>query len=79
MKGLVTNFKNEFQEILDRLQAMKDERGNMLYAVDWKVLNARLHGGAPHNRERVLVVGILKSIQRHELKWPSEVAAPGGT
>ena len=77
VKGLVTVFKHEFAEILDMLQNIKDSRGNTVYAIDWKVLNAREHGGAPHNRERVFIVGIRNNIQNHKLMWPSLVASSG--
>lgn len=46
-----------FTWMLDRLELMhEDEDGLSCYRVEYKVLNARMHGGLPHERARLFIV-----------------------
>ncbi len=54
-------------------QELRDACGQKLYSVEWKVLNARKHGGLPQNRERLFIAGIQHQRQRGQMGWPAEV------
>jgi DNA-cytosine methyltransferase len=71
--GLLTRFPEVMKDILSGLLAMTDAKGGKLYDVTWRKLNCCKHGGLPQNRERIFIVGLLRSAQVHATQWPSEV------
>ena len=71
--GLVTQHPSTFLAILQLLGGIIDpSTGRAAYTVEWRVLNARVHGGLPQNRRRVFIVGFLTSRRVKRLVWPSE-------
>jgi DNA (cytosine-5)-methyltransferase 1 len=63
VRGLTTiDGGNVFQYILKQLENIKK------YDIYWKVLNTKDYG-IPQNRERIFIIGILKS-QRQPFEWP---------
>ena len=74
VKGIVQKpHKALFEEVLKILVGIKDAHGNQAYDVSWKVLNARLHGGLPQNRERVFVAGVRLDHKVSPMIWPGEI------
>ena len=72
--GLLHQHMDMLLAILEALADIKDDNSQPCYVITWKILNARLHGGLPHNRERLFMVGMLRSAQKSQLTWPSEAA-----
>ena len=72
VKGLLVMHATTMALILQLATRMKDERGQQLYAVEWKCLNARLHAGSPHNRERIFIVMTLLSARAKVIAWPEQ-------
>lgn len=71
--GLVEQHPDVMLSAIEELQAMKDDLGRQLYSIKWSVLNPRLHGGVPQNRERIFIVGIRRDVKKAEMKWPGEM------
>jgi DNA-cytosine methyltransferase len=71
VRGLVTEHKQDFDQILTRLRALNRES----YYVSWRVLNTEQHG-IPQHRERVYILGILKTATagKPKFKWPAPLA-----
>ena len=64
VKGLVGHDGGHtFQVILRTLE-------DLGYTVYHKVLNSKIHGGIPHNRERIFIVGFLAD---RGFKWPEPI------
>lgn len=59
--------KETLQIILELLAAFK------IYAVEWKVLENSEVGFLPQHRDRLFIVGVLKSALTRPLAWPSKV------
>ncbi len=67
VKGLISIENGHFfNDILKKLETLKD------YDIAHKVLNTR-HYGIPQNRERLFIVGILKSELKCPFTWPINV------
>ena len=66
VRGLVTQHKRTFALILEKLKSINDKA----YIVGNQVLNTRDHG-LPQNRERVFIVGLLRSaLVAPRFRWP---------
>ena len=72
--GLFHQHLDMLLAIIEALTDITDDNSLPCYSISWRILNARLHGGLPHNRERLFVVGTKKSVQKCPLTWPSEAA-----
>ena len=73
VRGLVDRHCATFCEIVDILAGIKNRGSQPTYDVSWRILNTRLHGGLPQNRERVFVAGVRRDCQVCPMKWPSEI------
>lgn len=72
VKGLLDRHKDILEEVLEALVNIKDPAtGAGAYHVTWKVLNARIHGGLPQNRERIFIVLILKTAKVGQFTFPA--------
>jgi len=68
VKGLLSITQGEtFKVMLAELEALK------IYKIYWKVLNTCDYG-IPQSRKRVFIVGIRKTRQKREFKWPLPIA-----
>lgn len=68
VKNLVTHDNgNTFKVILETLQAEG-------YHVKYQVLNAKIHGGIPQNRERIFIVGFRSEEQYKKFSFPEPIA-----
>ena len=65
--GLVRIHWDTFYEIL---MLLTEGLGNS-YLVEWKVLDCNEYGNIPQHRERVFIIGILRSRQSSPLVWPN--------
>ena len=72
VKGLWDQHKATLLLILELLCGLTCARGRKLYQVSWKILNCRLHGGLPQNRERLFIAGVRKDVLTSEMAWPEE-------
>ena len=73
-------FQRPFEDFVEKLIAIKDGGDKQAYDISWKVLSAMYHGGLPHRRRRLYLVGILRSKQVSAFKFPRELkhVAPWG-
>lgn len=69
VKGLINHEGGKtMATVMSELRGIKDNRAEA-YEVTYKVLNTLEHG-VPQNRERVYIIGILKSCKRFDFEWP---------
>lgn len=70
VKGLLSiDNGNTFKEIISSLKGIKKNK-NLIYNVDWKVLNTKDYG-IPQSRDRVFIVGISKEYD-FDFEWPKK-------
>ena len=58
--GMLTSHKDVLANVLQLLSHIQEASGKVAYDISWKTLNARSHGGLPHNRERLCIAGVRK-------------------
>lgn len=73
VRGLLDRHKDIFFVVLKFLTDIKADSGKPFYSVTWNVLNARLHGGLPQNRERIFVAGVRCDCQVSPMQWPGQI------
>ena len=49
-----------------------DMQRAMRYDISWKVLETSETTRLPQHRHRVFIVGVLKSKQAHDMRWPAK-------
>ena len=59
-----------FQDIMHQLSNIRGPAGNQVYMVTYKLLNSRLHGLVPQQRQRVYIVGIKLKHYKGNFRWP---------
>lgn len=64
--------KPAFRRFLKPLRTLADASG-AVYSVKYKVLNTKIHGGIPQNRERVYVVGLRRDVASREFRFPPPI------
>ncbi|MCP3677455.1 MAG: DNA cytosine methyltransferase [Deltaproteobacteria bacterium] len=69
VEGLMTTFGSELAAIVKTLKTLDENR----YKVDYAVLCASEHG-IPQRRRRLWIVGIDKSVAKHDFKWPPKLS-----
>lgn len=68
VRGLLTHDGGRtFEVVKSHLEQLKP----LGYHVEWRVLNTRIHGGLPQNRERVFIAGTRD--KDHGIAWPEPV------
>ena len=68
VRGLLTHDGGRTFDVVKAHLAQLEELG---YVVQWRLLNTRIHGGLPQNRERVFIAGTLD--REHGIVWPEPV------
>ena len=69
VSSLVSSFPETFAVLINMLRELRDENDCLLYEVHWNILNTLEHG-VPQHRERVYVVGILRTALTNPFAWP---------
>ena len=69
--GLLQRHPATLYLLLSVLTAMKDDHGNQLYRVSWKILSCCEHGWIPQNRQRIFICGLKASVMQTPMQWPS--------
>ena len=67
VKGLVTHFKDFFEDILAVLRSFK--HGGRFYNVEYRILDTKFLG-IPQSRPRLYIVGIRSDRQDTQMHWP---------
>ena len=70
VKNLVTAFPRSFTAIISMLRALKGPGGVPLYEIHWKILHTNVEGALPQHRQRVYIVGLLRSSMIRPFSWP---------
>ena len=69
--GLLRHHPGDFALILKELLAIQDASGEPMYDVQYSILNSRIQGGLPQNRERIYIVGRrFDAINIQNMRWP---------
>ena len=56
--------------IMEELANLNNGHGHPLYAIEWDVLNPRIHAGVPQNRPRLFIIGIRNDVKRSRFGIP---------
>ena len=59
-----------FQSILKKLDGIKAANGMPAYQTQWRILDAKIHGGLAQSRPRIFIVGVLQAKQVSPFVWP---------
>jgi DNA (cytosine-5)-methyltransferase 1 len=76
VEGLRNRHPVVFEEILQLLHGIKDDKGKPAYEIRYKILDSHLNG-LPQSRKRLYIVGWQRSEQKHEFEWPEDLPSKG--
>ena len=77
VEGLYTRHASALLLVLETLGDLKNNAGEKLYNVTWKILNARTRGGLPQNRSRLFIAGVRTDKAVGKMTWPGEARRGG--
>ena len=72
--NLAKQFKHLLQSLIEGIHlACVDHRGQRFYSIRIQILNARVHGRKPQNRERIFIIGLERRYltSQRRFRWPN--------